>query len=433
MPDRHRLLEPAVARFALAGLLAVVALGALILAAVSRVSTAEALSNAKDRARLAGHGIVEPALDASLDRFDAEGDAYRSALDLLVQSRVMSDRVVRVKVWSPDGRILYSDEPKLIGEQFAQKADHAQVLRTGEISAEIASIDGPENRFERETGRLVEVYLPLRLPNGDQVVYEQYEKYDSVIGNSRRLLRRLALPLVAGLLVLWLTQLPLARSLVRRVRTAEAEHAVLLERAITASERERERIAADLHDGVVQDLAGLTFELSATAASASTASQRDALEKSADIARTAMRRLRSSLVDLHPSNVQALGLADALDALAKPLRADGVAVTIDLDGESIEADASSLLYRSAVEVLHNVHEHAKAKTVSVVVETLPEAFQMRITDDGCGFSNATRAERKRAGHVGLDLHQAVIERAGGTFGVTSVVGAGTTVTIEVPR
>ena len=420
-------------RFGLAGLGAVLAFGALTLVAVSRVSMSEALNAAEERARLAGYGIVEPALDPAIVDPSPRSAAALATLDDLVQTRVLSDRVVRVKVWNPSGKIVYSDEPRLVGRQFAPKADHAEALRLGGISSEPADIDGPENRFERASGRLLEVYLPVRMPDGRQLVYEQYETYNSVTGNSRRLLWRLAPPLGAGLSLLWLTQLPLARSLARRVRTAEAERATLLERAVTASERERERIAADLHDGVVQDLAGLTFELSASAASAGSVELRADFERSAAIARASMRRLRSSLLDLHPPTVHALGLADAIDTVAQQLRLDGIEVTVNVDVGELESGTESLLYRSAQELLRNVHEHARATHAEVTAEVARNGVRLVVEDDGQGFSAALSNDRLSAGHLGLELQRAMIVRAGGTLIVTSTPGAGTRATVEIPR
>ncbi len=442
MSRRPRIVDSSVTRFGLAGLGAVLVLGALTLVAVSRISTGEALRAAEERARLAGRGIVEPALDDAIAEppsGSASGSEHAAALaalaklDELVQTRVLSDRVIRVKVWTPTGKIVYSDEPQLVGQQFAPKADHAEAIRDGGIRSEVAETDGPENRFERTSGRLLEVYLPIRTANGTQLVYEQYEKYDSLTGNSRRLLRRLALPLGAGLGLLWLTQLPLARSLARRVRHAEAERVALLEQVVFASERERERIAADLHDGVVQDLAGLTFELSAAVNTATSKEQHDSLQRSADIARSSMRQLRSSLVDLHPPTVHALGLVEAIDTVAQLLRDEGIDVSIDIDVPELDTDTESLLYRNAQELLRNVREHAGAKRVTVVSKTSPNNVSLIITDDGRGFSKGELSERKRAGHLGLDLQQALITRAGGKLTLTSLPGHGTTATVEVPR
>lgn len=442
MSRQPKVVRSSVTRFGLAGLGAVLVLGALILVAVSRISTGEALKAAEERARLAGLGIVEPALsdaiaepppESASGSEHAAARAALEALDNLVQARVLSTRVVRVKVWSPTGKVVYSDEPKLIGQQFAPKLDHAEAIRDGGIRSEVADVSGPENRFERTSGKLLEVYLPVRTTNGTQLVYEQYEKYGSLTGSSRELLRRLAMPLGAGLALLWFLQLPLANSLARRVRHAEAERVSLLEQVVTASERERERIAADLHDGVVQDLAGLTFELSAATKTAVTAEHREVLERSAAIARKSMQRLRSSLVDLHPPTVHALGLSEAIEAVAETLRKDGISVDVDVNVPDLTTSTESLLYRNAQELLRNVKEHSAAKHVIVRSSASANHIRLVVNDDGHGFSDAQLATRKRAGHLGLDLQKALVTRAGGTLTISSAPGVGTVVTVEVPR
>ncbi len=437
MTKRARTDTASTARFALTGLASIALLGSLILFAVSRISTSEALRSAEERARLAAYGIVEPALNSSLaDDRAAISSADYDALDGLIQTRVLSERVVRVKLWSPDARVVYSDERALVGAKFAPKADHISVLKSGDTEAEVANTSSPENRFERSSGQLLEVYLPIRLPDGRQLVYEQYERYDSVTGNSQRLLGQLALPLGAGLFVLWLTQFPLARSLARRIREADNQRASLLEHAITASQRERARIATDLHDGVVQDLAGLTFELSAAGHAAPTGATKDALERSADVSRNAMRRLRSALVDLQPTNVHALGLADSLQAVCEPLRRDGIDVTMDLtpEVERLSTEEVIVLYRCANELLRNVHEHSGATTASVqvAVHNNTKAAQLKVIDNGHGYDDSTLNRKRAEGHMGLELHEAMLRQAGGTLTISSIPGKGTTAIADLP-
>jgi two-component system, NarL family, sensor kinase len=423
----------AVTRFGVAGLVAVTALGGLILFAVSRISTAEALRSAQDRARLAGYGIVEPSLRNELLGTDTDRrmQALR-AVDDVIQARVLSSRVLRVKLWTSDGLIVYSDEPELVGTKFPPKEDHREAIRTGEIRSEQSSTNAPENMYERDSGRLLEVYLPVRAPDGTTLVYEQYERYDSVVGNANQLLRRLALPLGAGLALLWLTQLPLARSLAKRVYEAEAEQVSLLEHAVTASERERERIAADLHDGTVQQLAGLTFELSAAAANEPSGPTRDSFDRSAAIARIAMQRLRATLVDLHPPTIDAVGLSSGIESLTEPLRTHGVRTHLDVQLDDLGRDQSALLYRVAQELIRNVEEHANAQNMSVRGTRVNGMARLVVTDDGRGFDDAIRAERRDKGHLGLELHEALVQRLGGSLTLMSSPKQGTVATVEIP-
>ena len=69
------------------------------------------------------------------------------------------------------------------------------------------------------------------------------------------------------LLVLMLIQVPIAASLARRIRRQDADRSALLERNLSVSEKERVRVAADLHDGPIQELAGVGYALGAVASS----------------------------------------------------------------------------------------------------------------------------------------------------------------------
>jgi two-component system, NarL family, sensor kinase len=139
----------AVTSFGLAGLGAVLLLIALIIVVLSRISVTEARLGANERARLAGYGIVEPTLANEILDAGPTTVAALAELESVVTTRVLSERVIRVKIWTPDGKIVYSDESELIGQQFAPKPDHVKVLASGRISSEIAHVDGAENRFER--------------------------------------------------------------------------------------------------------------------------------------------------------------------------------------------------------------------------------------------------------------------------------------------
>ena len=85
-----------------------VALGFSATAILRRQARGEAIRDAKEITRLAGEGIAEPAL----------GTRNRKQFDDVIRSRVLEDPVVRVKIWTLDGRIVYSDEPALIGQHF---------------------------------------------------------------------------------------------------------------------------------------------------------------------------------------------------------------------------------------------------------------------------------------------------------------------------
>ena len=420
-----------VAQFAVAGLAVLAVFGAAALLALRGLGNAEALRDARQFATLAGQGIVEPTVAAGLLRGEPEAIA---AVDRIVQERVLGERVVRVKLWARDGRIVYSDEPRLIGARFPLEAEKLDVLRSGATNASLTDLSGPENRYERGQGDLYEVYLPIRAPDGTPLLFETYQRRSAVASTGRRIWMPFAALMLGSLVLLWLVQVPLAWRLDRRLRRSQAEREALLVRAVEASDDERRRIAADLHDGPVQHLAGISYSLSAAAQTEGSAAARETLRQAAAGTRDSMRRLRSLLVEIHPPNLRASGLEAALADLLAPLRARGAETSLTVDPAlGLDEGAERIVYRAAAEALRNVERHADANRVTVAVEERDDGVRLMVTDDGVGFGPGDRERRREEGHVGLSLLEELAERAGGRLAVRSAPGDGTTFELELPH
>jgi signal transduction histidine kinase len=329
-----------------------------------------------------------------------------------------------VKIWTPDGRILYSDEPRLIGQRFELGEEERELFETGGSDAELSDLSEPENRYERAAGKLLEAHTPIRTRNGTQLLFETYQRFSAVSASASRILRTLAPPLLGGLLVLLAIQIPLAYGLARRLQRGHDERERLLARAIEASDNERRRIAADLHDGIVQDLAGVAFGLAPLAAKAPPSEQK-VLNASVERLRQGVRDLRTLLVEIHPPRLETAGLKAALDDLLSPVRAAGIEAELEVEPTPDDA----LVYRVVREALRNVVEHAQARHVAVTVT--PERAIVR--DDGRGFDAARRERRREEGHVGLALLEDLVAEAGGTLSVTSAPDEGTTVRLELRK
>src|SRR3954451_9572560 len=251
---RHRLargprggsVAGAVAKFAITALAAVMLVGVGGVVALRHAASDEALHDARDFARLAGRDIVAPHITPAVLHGDP---AALAGLDRAVRERILSDHVVRVKVWAPDGRIVYSDAGRLIGSRYRLGAEELEALRTKGVYADASEVSRPENRFERRYGNLVEVYLKIRAADGTPLLFETYERSSALLASSRRRWLSLAPALLGALLVLELVLIPLAWSMARRLRDRQHEREVLLRRAIAASELERRRLAAALPDG----------------------------------------------------------------------------------------------------------------------------------------------------------------------------------------
>ena len=418
----------------LAGLVAVLVFGVVALLVFRGLGRRQAVRDSEAFAVLAGQGIVEPALTAGVLRHDP---AAVHRLDQVVQERVLGNRVMRVKIWTRAGRIVYSDEPRLIGASYRLGADEQRVLRTGSAQAELSDLSRPENRFERGQGRVYEVYVGVRARDGTPLLFETYQRAGSLVASGTDVWRPFAFPLLISLLLLWLVQVPLAWRLARKLRRSQRDSEQLLLRAVESSANERRRIASDLHDGVVQDLAGMSYSLTAVSDRISsqvapevTTSLRDAATQ----ARGAVRQLRTLLVEIHPPNLRSTGLHAAVVDLLAPLPAHGIESELSFpDDLQVSPDIEQLLFRAVAEAVRNVQRHSDAQRVVVEFTSREERVRVTVTDDGVGFSSAERDRRSREGHLGLTLLQALVERHGGTLELSNGSGGGTWIVLEVPN
>jgi len=246
------------------------------------------------------------------------------------------------------------------------------------------------------------------------------------------------LPITLGALLLLqqLFQLPLAWSTARRLDTSLREREGLLRRAVEATDTERRRIARDLHDGVVQDLAAANYSLvgaRAQAAAKGHQGEADALDGGAQALRRGIRSLRTLLVEIYPPSLHRAGLPAALRDLLDPLGGRGIEVRLQVP-DSVELDdaRAELVFRVAQEAVRNVAEHSAAGAVDVRLEATGATVALTVADDGIGFDAARLADTSAGGHVGLLLLRDLARTAGGTLEIDSTPGRGTRVHLEVP-
>jgi signal transduction histidine kinase len=203
---------------------------------------------------------------------------------------------------------------------------------------------------------------------------------------------------------------------------------------LSAQEEERKRVARDIHDGVGQSLLAVKLGLQMAEAS---------LKRGADTAQQpihdlvletsrAIEELREVAQALRPAALEHMGLDAAIRQHAERV-AQRAGLTIQVDTHPLPPIPETVkdhLFRIFQEALKNVVTHADAKQVDVRLVTEGSRLLLQIHDDGRGFSSHARTPR----HRGLGL-ETIIERAellGGQASISSQVGRGTSVQVDVP-
>src|SRR3954468_6287626 len=279
-----------VARFSIAGLL-VMGLLAMAIALLAReAARTQAINSAQQVTAVTAYGIAEPRLTPAV--VGGDPGALRS-FDDAMRRFVLRGSLVRVKLWNADGRVIYSDESRLIGQTFTLgENERMTLLQQGRPDSEVSDLSRTENTFELQFGKLLEVYVGVRSTTGEPLLFEAYFRYDAVEQAVTQQLKSYAPPALAALLLLQLVQIPFAWSLARRLERQQQDRQQLLQHAVDASDAERRRIAGDLHDGVVQHLTGVTFALDAARL------QGPDPDRDTELVRTTATQLRSSTAAL---------------------------------------------------------------------------------------------------------------------------------------
>jgi two-component system NarL family sensor kinase len=419
------------------GILVMVLVGLATVLVSRSVVHAQALDDSERTTERLANLVMKPLMPGYFaGDIDLDGELHRA-----VRNRMSDGNLIEVTVWSAEGQVVFSNRLEDIGrlvepppddldEVLAGKTTSAfedEAPEAGATSARSASAVGPT--------RYVEVYTPLYLPERPRMALEAYYDYERVTGLADRLLMQ-TLPLVlAPLLALQLIQIPVAISLTRRLKRHENERSQLLDQALSVSDRERVRFAADLHDGPIQDLAGISYALGAVAPTVAERHTSLMARVQEGLTRS-IESLRGLMTDLYPPDLRSGNLDQTITTLAEQLRTEGRTVDLQLEElPTLSEETVSTLYRVVRECLTNVQKHAQASTVQINLGPVTVGTNSRvrlvIVDDGVGV-DPSRLDRRSEGHLGLRLLADRVESQGGQLVITSAVGHGTSVAVEFP-
>ena len=201
---------------------------------------------------------------------------------------------------------------------------------------------------------------------------------------------------------------------------------------VKASEAERARIAADIHDDSIQAITAAGMRLQLLRRSLDDPEQLALLGEFEETIKLSIARLRSLLFELSPPALDREGLAEALRLYLDELSEDGL-IQCRLESRlrtQPGEDVRLVLYRIAKEALTNVSKHAGAQAVQVYLTEEDAGYLVRITDDGVGF--APDRLGSVPGHLGLITMRERAELVGGWLRIDSGPQAGTTIEYWVP-
>jgi signal transduction histidine kinase len=217
----------------------------------------------------------------------------------------------------------------------------------------------------------------------------------------------------------------------------QQERELALAKVLEAAQQERIRLAADLHDGPVQELTALSYGLERV--------DRRLETQGPDAARVLLgeqkvqltevtRTLRNLLSELRPPALDEHGLAGALklygDAFAKQANLN---ISVDAQVEHRPApEVETIVYRVTQEALTNVSKHAKARHVWIRLAAEEHSVDLSIRDDGIGFDPVKAARLLQDGHYGLAGMRERVELGGGRLDLDSRPGEGTTIGVALP-
>jgi signal transduction histidine kinase len=382
-------------------------------------------------------------------------EAQRRELDDLLGRTPLGTQVVAFKIWAPNGEILYSPNPELIGRTF-EVDDQLESAFAGDVVTEISDLSEAENEFERESwDRLIETYAPIRVEGTGAVfaVSEFYQLPDPLIAEIRDAQIRGWIIVGAATLVMYLLLVGMtlrASNTIRRQRddliaNVKALEATLAEnrnlqsrvnraaaRTTALNEQFLGRLSADLHDGPAQNvaLALLRVDDLADPAGNGGTSDVDVMKRALD---SALTGIRSITLGLRSPDVEGLSPCRAAQRAVtdfERLTGDRVNVECEEHDDAVGPLPTNItIYRVVQESLANSFKHAGPANREVTISRRDGSVELKIADDGTGFD---LSEVSKDTSLGLALMRERVEVLGGRFSVRSDPDRGTTVEATIP-
>jgi PAS domain S-box-containing protein len=199
------------------------------------------------------------------------------------------------------------------------------------------------------------------------------------------------------------------------------------------TEQERQRIGMDLHDGIMQEIyaTALTLELALEDIPESEVEGRKGVERAINQLHNTTRNIRSYIFDLRPRQFTG-DLPSAIEDLAREFQQNsqincGVGLGSNLP--DLDMETAVAFYQIVHEALSNIHKHARASFVQILLRRTSRAFRLEVIDNGVGFDTTAEVGQR---HRGLRNMVTRCKNAGADVQFISAPGKGATIRIDLP-
>ena len=282
-------------------------------------------------------------------------------------------------------------------------------------------VTGPLRRLETATRRLAagDRDEPVVLRRSDEIgrLSESFEEMRKQLRRADEERRR------------WESQLE------RRVAERTLVVRRLLREVIGAQEQERGRLARELHDDTAQTLATSLVAIQAVRSSLDDGDerQRKLIDNVLEQGRDTLADVRRMVMDLRPTGLDKVGLAEALKSWAdQRLRLSGTELRVRIEGApvALSQPAEIAMFRIVQEAVNNIVRHANATTATLGLAFGADGVRIELVDDGDGFDPAGVAATSMTGGVGLQSMRERAEILGATLEIDSAPGQGTTMRLR---
>ena len=360
--------------------------------------------------------------------------------------------IVKIKIYNVEQRIIYSTDPKVIGRSDPHNALLLAALSGTPVSKYQQSRTNVWDfkDEEPEEGEIAETYVPIYGTDGKIIgAFEIYKDISNDLGMMHQILVRSWSILAVTVLSVFAALMFVIRRATQTIETSthnltkaneqlqqEVEDRKSLEKELlSVIERERRRIGQELHDGIGQQLAGITFMAEVLRGKLRHKSLTKEIPFAGRISTCVgqvAQQTRNLARGLAPVDLDINGLAPALEELAATTeQLFDVSCICECERTVAKNDASVTinLYRIAQEAITNAIKHGRAKYIRVRVAGKNGRSALSVESDGLAFSDG----QARSGGMGLRIMRYRAETINGSLDIRKGARGGTLVTCVFPN